>query len=307
METKETVIDQKFQSNLNSLIENTLEQEQKMEEDLDFFFNNNASQPKKRKYEMKKIKPYNTARIKSRNFLTNISYNGVKEEDLFDRSFVFRIYVLTTKNINPFSVERKIFNMKDREMINMFWEDCNEPSFYKYIYQPDNFLHLNGKNVIYPRVAEIVMNYIETDENNFKQLKRKLIENQKIFQYVYASICPEVYSFVEKRGVDMRNNFHLKFKEWKDILKNQLTDIFPSRKIRHQPRVRFRKNLLRLRTLRKRKKFLRNKNKKKWKNQNQKKENVDVKLRQKTKNLKELRRQKRTKWTRKKCGQGSKN
>ena len=38
-----------------------------------------------------------------------------------------------------------------------------------------------------------------------------------------------------------------------------------------------------------------------------KKENVDVKLRQKTKNLKELKRQKRTKWTRKKCGQGSKN
>ena len=45
METKETVIDKKFQTNLNSLIENTLEQEQKMEEDLDFFFNNNASQP----------------------------------------------------------------------------------------------------------------------------------------------------------------------------------------------------------------------------------------------------------------------
>ena len=43
METKETVIDQKFESNLNSLTENTLEQEQKMEEDLDFFFNNNAS------------------------------------------------------------------------------------------------------------------------------------------------------------------------------------------------------------------------------------------------------------------------
>ena len=53
METKETVIDQKFQSNLNSLIENTLEQEQKMEEDLDFFFNNNASQPKNRKYKTK--------------------------------------------------------------------------------------------------------------------------------------------------------------------------------------------------------------------------------------------------------------
>ena len=136
MEIKEVAIDQKLQSNLNSLIENTLEEGKKMNEDFDFFFNNNASQPKKRKYETKKIKPYNMTQIKSQNFLTNISYSGVKEEDLFDRSFVFNIYVLTTKNINPFSLEIKIFDIKDSEMINMFWEDCNEPSFYKHICQP---------------------------------------------------------------------------------------------------------------------------------------------------------------------------
>ena len=122
----------------------------KMKEDLDFFFNNNANQPKKRKYETKKIKPYNTTRIKSRNFLTNISYNGVKEEDLCDKTFVFDVHVLTTKNINPFSLERKVFELKNKEMIIMFWKDCNEPSFYTHICKPDNFLYLNGKNVIYP-------------------------------------------------------------------------------------------------------------------------------------------------------------
>ena len=72
METNEKVIDQKFRSNLNPLIENTLD-------------------------------------------------------------------VLTTKNVNRFSLERKIFDVKDREMMNMFWEDCKEPSFYKHICQPDNF------------------------------------------------------------------------------------------------------------------------------------------------------------------------
>ena len=134
---------------------------------------------KNRKYETKKIKPYNTARIKSRNFLINISYNRVKDEDLFDRSFVFDIYVLTTKNINPFSLERKIFDVNDREMINMFWEDCNEPSFYKHICRLDNFLYLNRKNVIYSRMAQIVMNYIETDENNFLQAKEKTNRKSK--------------------------------------------------------------------------------------------------------------------------------
>ena len=40
MEKTEIVIDSKFHSNLNSLIENTLPEEQKMEEDLDFFLSN---------------------------------------------------------------------------------------------------------------------------------------------------------------------------------------------------------------------------------------------------------------------------
>ena len=44
MATKVTVIDQNFQGNINLLIENTLEQKQKMEEDLGFFFIYNVSQ-----------------------------------------------------------------------------------------------------------------------------------------------------------------------------------------------------------------------------------------------------------------------
>ena len=54
------------------------------------------------------------------------------------------------KITNLFSLERKTFDVKDREMINMFWEDCNDSSFCKCIFQPENFLYLDGKNVIYP-------------------------------------------------------------------------------------------------------------------------------------------------------------
>ena len=77
------------------------------------------------------------------------------------------------------------------------------------------------------------MSYIKSDENNFDKLKRNLIENQKIFQYFYVSVYPEVYSFVKKRGVDMRNNFHLKLKVNLNLL--------------------YRKNFSRMRTLRKKK------------------------------------------------------
>ena len=44
---------------------------------------------------------------KSRNYLSNISYYRVVKEDLYNRNFVFNIYVLLTKNLNPFSLERK--------------------------------------------------------------------------------------------------------------------------------------------------------------------------------------------------------
>ena len=115
------------------------------------------------------MKPYSTTRIKSKNFLPNISYTVVKEEDLYDRNFVFDVYVLVAKNLNLLSLERKIFDVKNRKMICMLWDECVDQTFYKHICQKDNFMHLNGKNVLYPHAAEIVWEYLEKNENNFEK------------------------------------------------------------------------------------------------------------------------------------------
>ena len=123
----------------------------------------------------------------------------MKETDLFDRSFVLDVYVLTIKNINLFSLEQKIFNVKNREMIHMFWEDYNELSFYKRICNPENLMYLNAKNVIYSSVADIVWKYIEENKKNFDKPKKKLIEIEKTFQFVYSSAYPEIYSCQEMR------------------------------------------------------------------------------------------------------------
>ena len=37
-----------------------------------------------------------------------------------------------------------------------------------------------------------------------------------MFQFVYLSTYPEVYIFFEKCSIDLRNEFHLKLKDWKD-------------------------------------------------------------------------------------------
>ena len=37
-----------------------------------------------------------------------------------------------------------------------------------------------------------------------------------IFQYVYSCTFPEIYTMSEKRGIDMKSNFYILFKTYKD-------------------------------------------------------------------------------------------
>ena len=67
----------------------------------------------------------------------------------------------------------------------MFWEDYNEPSFYKHIRKSDNFMYLNSKNVIYPCVADIMLKYLEENEENFDKLKKN---SSKTGKYSSSSI-----------------------------------------------------------------------------------------------------------------------
>ena len=121
----------------------------------------------------------------------------------------------------------------------MFWKECNKGLFDKHICKPENFFYSNGKNVIYPHSAKTVRKYFEENEKNFHKLKQKLIRNKKNFQYVYASTYPEIYTFVEKRRINLRKNFLLKCKEWRDkknFIKKQQNNVF-LKKIRRQVQI----------------------------------------------------------------------
>ena len=62
-------------------------------------------------------------------------------------------------------------------------------------------MYLNGKNVLDHRAAKIIWEYIEKNEKN---MKRGLFLNRKVFQYVYSKCYLDIYSSVEKRGIDLR-------------------------------------------------------------------------------------------------------
>ena len=140
----------------------------------DFFQDNNAIRKK-----------YTTTRIKSRNFLSNIAYVGINKEDYYNKNILLDVYLLLTKNLNPFSLDRRLADKTKHEMIYMLWKECMPIKFYRYICKEKNFLYLNGENVLQPKVLEIISEFINADEGNYRLLQNNLSSYKNIFQYVY--------------------------------------------------------------------------------------------------------------------------
>ena len=67
---------------------------------------------------------YTTTRIKSRNFLSNISYVGINKEGFYNENFIFDVYLLVTKNLNPFLLARKLNYQNKYQMINILLKEC---------------------------------------------------------------------------------------------------------------------------------------------------------------------------------------
>ena len=138
------------------------------------------------KHLKRKVKPYTSSSIKTRNFLSNISYTGVKSEDFVDNNFTFDIITLLTKDINPFSLKRKIKDPKNHDIIYMFWDECIEKSFCKHICENENFMYLNSKNVLYSKTAQIMLDYLKKGDQNIVCLRRCLQKHMKTMQLVYS-------------------------------------------------------------------------------------------------------------------------
>ena len=120
MTTAEETVKEQAQK-MNELIKHSvIEMEQKPENDNDFRGDVELNQKQESvmdKNLKRRVKPYTSSRIKTRNFLSIISYTGVKSEDFVDNSFTFDTITLLTKNINPFSLEHKIVDLKNRQII----------------------------------------------------------------------------------------------------------------------------------------------------------------------------------------------
>ena len=135
------------------------------------------------------------------------------------------VFVLLVKNLNPFSLTRKITDKTKHEMVYLLWRECIPSEFYRYICEEKNFIYLNGRDVGQPGVLEIVEGFINQGKQNLRMLQEHLARFKDICQYVYSHVFPEIYTTSEKRGFDLKSNFHILFKAYRDkiLIRQQST------------------------------------------------------------------------------------
>ena len=77
-----------------------------------------------------------------------------------------------------------------------------------------NFLYLKGKNVLQPKVSEIIADFLKEGSENYIELGNNLSQCKIIFQYVYSNVFPEIYCSTERREFDLKSTFHITFKTY---------------------------------------------------------------------------------------------
>ena len=141
MEEKESEVGLAYQSNL--LFQNM---NQFVKKDQYFFLGNNVDQNQQkrkiilsrqssflRKRNSKKL--YSATKIESRNFLTCISYNRLKQKDYDNQSFVIDTFSYILLHFNLINLERKFFENDDKDYINMIWVKCMPKELLDFISQ----------------------------------------------------------------------------------------------------------------------------------------------------------------------------
>ena len=163
---------------------------------------------------------YTTTRVQSRNCLSNIADVGIKKEDFYNLNFIFDVYLIVTKILNLFLLDRKLNDQNKHEMIYILWKECVPQRFYKHICKEKSFFYLKGRNVLQPKISERITDLFKEGNENYIELRKNLSQYENIFQQFQSNVSPEIYCSIERRGFNLKSTFHIMFKTYKDKRKH---------------------------------------------------------------------------------------
>ena len=162
----------------------------------------------------KQKKKYSSTKVKARNFLTNISYNGIKNKDYENRSFVIDIFAYLILYFNPYNINGKFETELERSYINILWSMLLPQNFYIFISKKENIHLLNKRNAKFQDAVEIVTLFIENAENEKKTqkeqyniLKAFLVKYIKMYQFIFSNLFPKYFSKFDSRGIENNIEF----------------------------------------------------------------------------------------------------
>lgn len=144
-------------------------------------------------------KSYSPTKVKSLNFLTNISYNRLKSIYFDNATFIIDCYMYIMLNLNPFFLEQ-IFEGKNYLILS---------KLYNYICRNHNFIELSKLSLKYQNVSHILNCFILEDNTNFSKLKDYFKKNALIFQFVYSTLFPKYICRVDNYGVKNKLTFEV--------------------------------------------------------------------------------------------------
>ena len=168
-----------------------------------------------KKQEKKEKKKYSSTKVKARNFLTNISYNGIKSKDYENRKFVIDIFAYLILYFNPYNINGKFESDLERSYINILWSQLLPQNFYIFVAKKENIQLLSKKNAKFQDAVEIIKLFIEnadkentTQEEQYNILKFYLTKYIKMYQFIFANLFPKYYSKFNGRGIENNIEFN---------------------------------------------------------------------------------------------------
>ena len=77
-------------------------------------------------------------------------------------------------------------------------------------------VYLNGKNFVQPGVLEIVVDFIDQDKINLRLLQQNLFARKTSFSLFMRMSVQKFTVLLKKRGFNLKSNFHILFKTYRD-------------------------------------------------------------------------------------------
>ena len=180
---------------------------------LDIFLNDKDLKKQKKKY--------SSTKIKARNFLTNVSYSGVKNGDFENRSFVLDIFAYLILYFNPYNLDEKFETEVEKDYVNILWSMLLPANFYNFVSREENIKSLNKTNAKFQEALENVKVFIEnadkeglTQEQQYNSLKEYLTSYAKMYQLIFGNLFPKYFSKIDNYGINAKIEFSTFYKNY---------------------------------------------------------------------------------------------